>query len=363
MPTNDYQTWAVGSGANVEPQSTFVSDPVRNNGEVSGKANSPRANKVWRQSSMWSVALGMFLNDQGHDALDDGVPANLFTSLKSSILSWITAASGLPPGVMVQFAGGAAPSGWLLCDGSAVSRTTYANLFAVLGATYGAGDGSATFNLPDGRSRVLAGRDAGNATGRLTGNTAQGVSASSLGNVGGEQSHVSTSAEMPSHTHGVSDPTHTHGVNDPTHSHGISDPTHTHGVNDPSHAHSVADPSHTHGVGDSGHAHSTYADGTSRSVGNAGGPITGIGNYNPGASVGVSGSGISIAYAGTGLGIYANYTGIYLSYGGTNISIYGAYTGIGLTYSGTGISIASNGGNAGHNNTQPTLIVNHIIKT
>lgn len=55
----------------------------------------------------------------------------------------------LPVGVVQAFAGSTTPAGWLLCDGSAVSRTTYAKLFAVIGTTYGAGDGSTTFNLPD----------------------------------------------------------------------------------------------------------------------------------------------------------------------------------------------------------------------
>lgn len=53
-----------------------------------------------------------------------------------------------------DFAGTSAPTGWLLCDGTAVSRTTYAALFAVISTVYGVGDGSTTFNLPDGRGRV-----------------------------------------------------------------------------------------------------------------------------------------------------------------------------------------------------------------
>lgn len=69
----------------------------------------------------------------------------------------------MPPGLMAPFAGSTAPAGWLLCDGSTVSRTTYAALFAVIGATYGAGDGSTTFALPDMRGRVAAGANASNA--------------------------------------------------------------------------------------------------------------------------------------------------------------------------------------------------------
>ena len=54
-----------------------------------------------------------------------------------------------PTGAVMAFAGSSAPEGWLVCDGSAVSRTTYADLFAVIGTTYGSGDGNTTFNLPE----------------------------------------------------------------------------------------------------------------------------------------------------------------------------------------------------------------------
>lgn len=60
-------------------------------------------------------------------------------------------------GMVIPFAGAAAPSGWLLCDGAAVSRTTYARLFTVIGTTYGAGNGTTTFNLPDARGRNIIG--------------------------------------------------------------------------------------------------------------------------------------------------------------------------------------------------------------
>lgn len=63
----------------------------------------------------------------------------------------------VPPGAVIPYAGSSAPDGWLLCDGRTVSRTTYAALFAVIGATYGAGDGNTTFALPDLQGRVAAG--------------------------------------------------------------------------------------------------------------------------------------------------------------------------------------------------------------
>lgn len=69
--------------------------------------------------------------------------------------TWAT--PSVPPGVISPYAGSSAPDGFLLCDGSAVSRTTYSGLFAVTGTTFGTGDGSTTFNLPDLRSRVPLG--------------------------------------------------------------------------------------------------------------------------------------------------------------------------------------------------------------
>lgn len=65
----------------------------------------------------------------------------------------------IPPGLITPYGAASAPTGWLLCDGSTVSRTTYASLFAIIGITAGQGDGSTTFNLPDFRGRFLRGRD------------------------------------------------------------------------------------------------------------------------------------------------------------------------------------------------------------
>jgi microcystin-dependent protein len=67
----------------------------------------------------------------------------------------------MPVGTIVPYGGATAPDGWLLCDGGVVSRTTYADLFAVIGTAFGEGNGTTTFNLPDLRGMFLRGRDAG----------------------------------------------------------------------------------------------------------------------------------------------------------------------------------------------------------
>jgi microcystin-dependent protein len=106
------------------------------------------------------------------------------------------AINGVPPGVPLPFCGSTIPSGFLLCDGRAVGRTNYAALFNAIGTNYGEGDGSATFNLPDFRGRALIGSGVGgvDAVGRS-------LTARTLGQIGGEEIHQLTIAEMPSHKH------------------------------------------------------------------------------------------------------------------------------------------------------------------
>jgi microcystin-dependent protein len=102
----------------------------------------------------------------------------------------------------MDYAGATAPSGWLLCAGQAVSRSTYADLFTAISTTYGAGDGSTTFNLPDLRGRVAVGKDNmdGTSANRMT-TGGSGIDGSTLGSAGGTQTHTLTTAQMPAHTH------------------------------------------------------------------------------------------------------------------------------------------------------------------
>lgn len=110
----------------------------------------------------------------------------------------------LAEGMVMPYAGSTAPSGWLMCYGQAVSRTTYSALYAICGTTYGAGDGSTTFNVPDLRGRVVAGWDSmgGTSANRLT-NQSGGINGDGIGNTGGTELQALTVAQLPAHTHGA----------------------------------------------------------------------------------------------------------------------------------------------------------------
>lgn len=128
-------------------------------------------------------------------------------------MAQLTAGSGVPAGTVVDFAGSAAPTGWLICAGQALSRTDFPDLFAAIGTAYGAPSGE-TFNLPDTRGRVIAGRDvdSGGFAGRLTTPNSQ-----TLGAAGGAQTVALTESQMPTHTHAVTGSTNSAGA----HVHGI----------------------------------------------------------------------------------------------------------------------------------------------
>jgi len=192
----------------------------------------------------------------------------------------------MPSGSIIIYSATSAPTGWLLCDGSAISRSTYAALFSAISTAYGVGDGSSTFNIPDIRGRVVAGKEASaslltSAIGGLNGNT--------LGNTGGVQGVTLTSAQS-----------------------GL-----------PAHNHSLTMNSHTHTFTGSPHNHTV---------------------------LGITGSGLgSGATAGGGTVTTSNTTA-----GGTNSTV---------TTTGTIANNSAANASSVHSNTQPTIILNYIIKT
>lgn len=207
----------------------------------------------------------------------------------------------VPSGTVLDYAGPTAPSGWTECDGSAVSRTTFATLFTAIGTTWGIGDGSTTFNVPDLRRRATVGR----------GGAGTGTLGNALGNTGGEENHVLSVGELATHNHTVTDPGHTHTVTDPTHNHTQN--------------------AHAHGgtyVFDSASTSGYFVAGA--------GPVSGFG---------VAGSiQTRAAMPGATATNNASATGI------TNVS------------NTTGITTVNNGSNTGHNTIQPSAVMIKIIK-
>lgn len=126
----------------------------------------------------------------------------LHSNASTGALEWSTVSSGaaIPSGTVLPYAGSSAPTGYLLADGSAVSRTTYADLYAIVGTTYGSGDGSTTFNVPDLRANVPVGYKASD------------TNFGTLGGKGGETTHTLTTTEMPAHTHTIDMGSNTSGI-------------------------------------------------------------------------------------------------------------------------------------------------------
>ena len=118
------------------------------------------------------------------------------------VTSAVAAVAATPTGMIAPYGGSAAPTGWLLCDGASYATAAQPALSAVIGYTYG-GSG-ANFNVPDLRGRVVAGLDnmGGSAATRLT-STTMTPDGNTRGATGGTQTHVLTTAEMPSHVHSM----------------------------------------------------------------------------------------------------------------------------------------------------------------
>ena len=253
----------------------------------------------------------------------------------------LTGLDGSPVGAVTPFPSITPPLGWLLADGSAVSRTTYSALFAVIGTTFGAGDGSATFNIPDCRGRFILGSGQGS-----------GLTNRALAAKGGEEAHVLLISEHASHTHTMGNHTHL-GVN---HLHDLQN--HSHGMD---HYHTwPAQGSHNHG--DPGHAHTYTAQPQGQVTGGAGTAIWVLGG-GQGTATSAVGCGLQAAATPAGNTAWASQTSAgWASTGGPNTNTTGACD-RDLTTAGpsTNTSDASGGG-AAHNTMPPFAVLVYIVK-
>jgi microcystin-dependent protein len=240
-------------------------------------------------------------------------PGQVLTAAQMNALE----AATIPTGGVTMYGAGSAPSGWLLCDGAAVSRVTYAALFAVISDTYGVGNGTTTFNLPNLKGRVPVGLDSAQTEFDV------------LGETSGQKTHTLTSSEMPSHTH-----------TGPSHSH--TGPSHTH--SGPSHTHSGG--SHTHAYP---HIHIVATRVVNVSVGSGATALATSGGSQ--ALTGTSDQDPETTSASNAFNTGAGGTGETGASGTGNTGS-----------SGTG-NTGSAGSGSAHNNLQPYLVMNFIIKT
>lgn len=160
---------------------------------------------------------------------------------------------------------------------------------------------------------------------------------------GGAKTHQLLTAELPVHSHTISDPTHTHTISDPTHNHTHSDPTHTHTINvaESAHGHSVSDPTHAHTEGSL-----TFSGGITATGGPEAGNFAGIAPLT--------------SYNATGIAIVANTTGITASAvaAATGVTNVAAATGVTNVAAATGITgTTTTGSGTAHNNLQPYIVV------
>lgn len=149
---------------NLLTQSEYNADSQRLIGNQPGPARSKLVNKVLRQTSLFSAGVAQWIADlQADDLLDSLTPAQIQARFDAAFAArfaaLLTAAQVQLPGTLIMWPTSTPPTGWLKRNGVAVSRTTYSALYGVIGTTFGAGDGSTTFNLPDDRALFERGWD------------------------------------------------------------------------------------------------------------------------------------------------------------------------------------------------------------
>lgn len=198
---------------------TITLPPAGPNNGVVLRFSSATANSVLVQAQGSDVIYGTAGspgNGVGSVALSQGSAIELTAQFGSwQITGGTSSAQGggaaLPPGTLLDYAGGAVPAGFLLANGQAVSRAGYPGLYSAIGTTYGTGDGSTTFNVPDTRGCVTVGLD-------NMGGTSRGLldNWTTLGYTAGEQYHVLSYQELAGHSHNYSGTT---GTENQAHNH------------------------------------------------------------------------------------------------------------------------------------------------
>ena len=275
------------------------------------------------------------------------------TSIAFAELSGPAGGATVPTGSVTDFAGSSAPTGWLVCDGSVVAQATYPDLYSVIGNTYDTGgEGAGNFRLPDARGRSTIAPDSG--AGRVSANN-------TLADTSGAETHTLTTSELASHTHANTASASSDSAGTPSGS--ISSDS----AGTPSgsiSSDSAGTPSGTIGSGGS-HDHRTFNSAILREGRNA--PTGGDGTFAK-----VTGS------SGTSYNPFTNTAGSHShSFTGSALSAHShTFTGSALanhshTFTGSALAThshtitmtnAAEGSDSAHNNMQPYIVFNKIIK-
>jgi|694.fasta_scaffold01920_20 microcystin-dependent protein len=230
------------------------------------------------------------------------------------------------------------PTGWLLCDGSSYSTGTYPELFSAIGTTYNLpGDAGGTFRLPNLVGRVIVAAGSGT-----------GLTPRTVGELIGSETATLSIANIPSHSHGVSQSPHTHSITTSPHSHGVSDPGHNH---------SFSPVPHSHGINDPGHNHTNV---TYRQV-----VVQGLAANTGGAELSAaanSGLNVGIFPNTTNISIQANNAGGTIGGAGTGISIQTSTINASASGSTANIQVNNTGDNQPFSITQPAIVLNYFIR-
>jgi microcystin-dependent protein len=238
--------------------------------------------------------------EAGFDVTNQILKVGTGVTAWSSLQGISLATGGGAPGIISQFAGATAPPGYLLCDGAAVSRTTFSSLFTTIGTAYGTGDGTTTFNLPNLQNRIPVGKG-------------PDAEFDTLGETGGAKTVTLSSSQIPAHSHPNT----------------LSSNT-------------VASSGHSHGPG-------SYAAGIGATNNNTG-AIGYVASFVRGG--GPTQSTYTVTGSSVGSQNFNHYTPVYGDSAGPS-----GTTTVGIT------NENNTGGGGAHTNLQPYIVVNYIIKT
>jgi len=251
----------------------------------------------------WIAANAMQVDGSvAFTSIPSGPASDPTTANQFARKAYVDAASSVV-GSIIMYGGAAAPTGWMLCQGQEVSRATYSSLYAVVGTTYGVGDGSTTFNLPDlrGRSPLGAG-------------TGSGLTARTLGANVGEETHLLTGAESGTSVHNHTQDSHNHGQS----SHNHTQDAHNH--TQASHNHSITQTYGAYG----------YAGGTRNTLTASGDTSLTVSSATPSIN--------------------------------TTVATNQAATATNIAATATNQATAAANASSAHNNMSPALVLNYIIK-